>query len=188
MNNELVPIELISIATSFSNKSGYCIILKEIGGVRKLQMIVGTSEAQALAVYLEKIITIRPLTHHFLSSILNEFEVELNKVVIYDYNEGIYYCKAYLQDSFGNEKEVDCRPSDAICLALKMNKPIFANLEIFDSTNQKFIEKTMEEKKTIPMGLQDMSMKDLNKLLSKAIEDENFERAEEIKKEIDSRK
>ena len=122
MNSSNIPLEILSISTSFSSVNGYSVVLKEIGGNRKLQIIVGSSEAQALAISLEKIITSRPLTHHFLQVILNEFEISLKYVQIYKYEEGIYYAHAVLEDNFGHIKYIDCRPSDAICLALKMDK------------------------------------------------------------------
>lgn len=97
MDNKYIPIELVSIATSFSTKNGYCLILKEIGGDRKIQMVVGTSEAQSLAVYLEKIITIRPLTHHFINTVIDEFEIKMDKVLIYKYEDGIFFSKPFLK-------------------------------------------------------------------------------------------
>jgi len=188
MNSSNIPLEILSISTSFSSVNGYSVVLKEIGGNRKLQIIVGSSEAQALAISLEKIITSRPLTHHFLQVILNEFEISLKYVQIYKYEEGIYYAHAVLEDNFGHIKYIDCRPSDAICLALKMDKPLLAVEEVFDDASIKFmdlVEKT-EQPKTNE-DLPNIETSRLKKMLKTAIEKEDYELAAKIQNELNKR-
>ena len=94
-----------------------------------------------MAISSEKIITSRPLTHHFIQMILNDFEIGLKHIIIYKYEDGIYYAHAVLEDHFGHVKYIDCRPSDAICLALKMDKPILAAEAVFEEIQQNYADK-----------------------------------------------
>lgn len=188
LNLSNIPLEIQSIATSFSTRNGYSVVLKEIGGQRKLQIIIGASEAQALAIAMEKIITTRPLTHHFVQLLLNEFEIALKFVQIYKYEEGVYYAHAVLEDNFGHIKYIDCRPSDALALALKMDKPIMALEEIFDESTQKYSNLVEAENK--PKHPQDISQLDivkLKKMLKEAIEREDYELAAKIQTELNRR-
>lgn len=188
MNSNNVALEIQSISTSFSSRSGYSVVLKEIGGSRKLQIIVGASEAQALAVALEKIITSRPLTHHFLQVILNEFEISLKYIQIYKYEEGIYYAHAVLEDNFGHIKYIDCRPSDAICLALKMEKPLLALEDVFDESTQKYLDLVeMNQSAKGPLDLPQIETSKLKAMLKEAIEKEDYETADKIQNELNKR-
>ena len=183
-----IPLEIQSISTSFSTRNGYNVVLKEIGGQRKLQIIVGGSEAQAMAISSEKIITSRPLTHHFIQMILNDFEIGLKHIVIYKYEDGVYYAHAVLEDHFGHMKYIDCRPSDAICLALKMDKPILAAEEVFKEIQQNYME-TLDEKAK-PESNQDISQIEstrLKKMMKNAVEKEDYELAAKIQEELNRR-
>ncbi len=187
MSSQHIPLEILSIATSFSSRSGYCVILKEIAGSRKLQMIVGAAEAQAIAVSLEKIITSRPLTHHFLQDILIEFGISLKYILIYKYEEGIYFANAVLEDSFGNIKNIDCRPSDAICIALKLEKPIMALESIFDESTMRYLDLIEAPKKDELLDYTSIDSTSLKKMLKEAIEKEQFEVAAQIQNELNKR-
>ncbi len=180
-----VPIEIVSIATSFSNRNGYSVVMKEIGGNRKLQMIVGVAEAQSIVVSMEKIITSRPMTHHFLENIISEYGISLKNILIHTYEEGVYIANAMFDDGFGNVKAIDCRPSDAICIALRMEKPILVDESLFEISNEKPIVKT--DKTTENKGFETLSLTQLHLLLSKAIESEDFETASLIQEEINKR-
>lgn len=180
-----VPIEIVSIATSFSNRNGYSVVMKEIGGNRKLQMIVGVAEAQSIVVSMEKIITSRPMTHHFLENIISEYGISLKNILIHTYEEGVYFANAMFDDGFGNVKAIDCRPSDAICIALRMEKPILVDESLFEISNEKPIVKT--DKTTENKGFETLSLTQLHLLLSKAIESEDFETASLIQEEINKR-
>ncbi len=184
-----IPINIISIATSFSNRNGYSVVMKEISGSRKLQMIVGTAEAQAIVICLEKIITTRPMTHHFLSNILSDFGVVLKNVIIEKYEDGVYFSNAVFEDAFGNIKSIDCRPSDAICLALKMEKPILVEESIFELSNEKFVTSvdSPNTSKSNEDSIDKLPLAQLKTMLEQAIEAENFETAAAIQQEINKR-
>lgn len=184
----MVPLEIQSISTSFSTRNGYNVILKEIGGVRKLQIIVGGAEAQAMAISSEKIITTRPLTHHFIQMILNDFEIGLKHILIYKYEDGVYYAHAVLEDNFGHIKYIDCRPSDAICLALKMEKPIMAVEEVFEDIQQNYTDKVeSEQRPSKNHDLPQIETSRLKSMLKDAIAKEDYELAAKIQEELNRR-
>lgn len=187
MSSSHIPLEILSIATSFSSRNGYCIILKEIGGSRKLQMIVGASEAQAIAVSLEKIITSRPLTHQFIQSIIIEFGLSMKYILLHKYEEGVYYAQSVFEDSFGNIKMIDCRPSDAICMALKMEKPILAIEDIFDDSSIRFLDLVEASTSNETLDYSKIESSKLKKMLKEAIEKEQFEVAAQIQNELNKR-
>lgn len=189
MSHQNIALEVYSISASISSRSGFCVTLKEIGGSKKLQVIVSPSDAQAIAVSMERIITPRPLTHHFIQTILSEFEINLKSVQIYKYEDGLYYAHSVFEDSFGNTKYIDCRTSDAVCLALKMEKPIFAFEEVFEDSSTRFLEpiekiyNSMDSK-----DLSKLSISVLSKMLQTAIEKEDYELADKIQQELNKRK
>jgi len=150
-------------------------------------MIVGNSEAQSIAIALEKIITSRPMTHHFIQEILQEFALSLKFILIYKYEEGIYYAHAVLEDAFGNIKMIDCRPSDALCLALKMEKPILAVEEIFEDSTMRYIDLVETPAQTEVVDYGKISTSKLRTMLKEAIEKEQFEIAAQIQTELNRR-
>jgi uncharacterized protein len=184
-----IALEVFSISASISSRTGFCLTLKEIGGSKKLQVIVSPSDAQAIAVSMERIVTPRPLTHHFIQTIISEFEISLKSVQIYKYEDGLYYAYSVFEDSFGNVKHIDCRTSDAVCLALKMDKPIFALEEVFDDASSRFLEpleKVYEELDS--KDLSTFSVTILTKMLKTAIDKEDYEQAGKIQSELNTRK
>lgn len=184
----MVPLEIQSISTSFSTRNGYNVILKEIGGSRKLQIIVGGAEAQAMAISSEKIITTRPLTHHFIQMLLNDFEIALKHILIYKYEDGIYYAHVVLEDNFGHVKYIDCRPSDAICLALKMEKPILAVEEVFEDLELNHDDKIQTPTSSIQnQDYSTLSTQKLHTILKEAIAKEDYELAAKIQEELNRR-
>lgn len=187
MSSSHIPLEILSIATSFSSRNGYCVILKEIGGDRKLQMVVGASEAQAIAISLEKIITTRPLTHHYIQNIIIEFGISLKYILLNKYDEGVYHALSVFEDSFGNTKMIDCRPSDAISMALKMDKPILAINDIFDESSMRFLDLVEAPSKNELLDYTKIESSKLKKMLKEAIEKEQFEVAAQIQNELNKR-
>jgi len=184
----MIPLEIQSISTSFSTRNGYNVVLKEIGGSRKLQIVVGGAEAQAMAISSEKIITTRPLTHHFIQMILNDFEIGMKHILIYKYEDGVYFAHAVFEDNFGHIKYIDCRPSDAICLALKMEKPIMAVEDIFEDIQQNYAHKVEHEQKPSKnVDLPNVETSRLKSMLKDAIGKEDYELAAKIQEELNRR-
>lgn len=180
-----IPVEIQSISTSTTNRSGYSLVLKEVGGNRKIQMIVGTAEAQNIVVALERIVTSRPMTHQFIQSMMSEYSLMLKYILIYKYEEGIFYAKTVCEDSFATIKEIDCRPSDAICMALRLEKPILVLEEVFVDNSMRYLEPT--DSVNTSENLEIVDTNQLQIMLNQAIENEQFELAAQIKNEINNR-
>src|SRR6056300_651847 len=116
---EKIRMEIIGMSYSQSQSGAYALILGEHGGNRRLPIIIGGFEAQAIAIELEKMKPSRPLTHDLFKSFADLFHVAVEEVVIYNLVEGIFYAKLMCKDKEGNEHEVDTRTSDAVALAVR---------------------------------------------------------------------
>lgn len=130
-----VPLLIESISTSQSQNGAFALILREIDGSRKLPIVIGSFEAQSIAIALDsEMMTPRPLTHDLLNNILIGFEIEVVEVVIHAYQDNIFYSKLILQK--GNEVvEMDSRTSDAVAVAIRANVPIYTYSKILDQTS-----------------------------------------------------
>jgi uncharacterized protein len=122
-----VQVEIIGISTSPSSNGAYALILQESGGQRRLPIVIGAFEAQAIALEMEGIRPPRPMTHDLMKATIESLGASLNEVIISDLNDGTFYAQLIL-DSTG--VEIDSRPSDAIALAVRFQAPIFVKDEV----------------------------------------------------------
>lgn len=187
-----IKVEVLGI--SYSTQIGQNIPFIVILGIAKervrIPIIIGQSEAQSIAVALDKVTTPRPLSHDVFTSLTSNFDIYIKEVVIYKYNEGVYYAKmvCYNEDK---EMDIECRPSDGIAIALRLNRPIYTYQEIFDQAGISIDDnnKNKKEEKNIDAEeentpIEELNIKQLQKRLSKAIEDENYELAATINKRL----
>lgn len=187
-----IKIEVLGI--SYSTQIGQNIPFIVILGIAKdkvrIPIIIGQSEAQSIAVALDKVTTPRPLSHDVFTSLTSNFDIYIKELVIYKYSEGVYYAKmvCYNEDK---EMDIECRPSDGIAIALRLNRPIYTYQEIFDhagisiddnNKNKKEESNIEAEEENTP--IEELNKKQLQRRLSKAIEDENYELAATISKRI----
>ncbi len=130
-----VPLLIESISTSQSQNGAFALILREIDGSRKLPIVIGSFEAQSIAIALDsEMMTPRPLTHDLLNNILIGFDIEVVEVIIHAYQDNIFYSKLILQKE--NEViEMDSRTSDAVAVAIRANVPIYTYSKILDQTS-----------------------------------------------------
>ena len=185
-------IKVKVLGLSFSNSRGenipYIVILGRPEDKIRIPIIIGTSEAQSIAIALEKVPAPRPLSHDIFATLTREFNVEVREVVIYEYSEGVFLAKLICKNE-EMVKEIECRPSDGIAIALRMDIPIYTYQQIFDeagvsiedkkAAQQRKIEKEEEEK-----PIEELDVKQLQKRLKKAIETENYELAAQINERI----
>lgn len=156
-------------------------------------------EAQAIAIEIEKIIPNRPMTHDLFKSFAESFKLEIDRIVISDMKEGVFYAKIHCKNSL-KEVEIDSRPSDAIAIAVRFSAPIYCAEKVMSEASIEFTEedKKLESKKEeVPAppkvgpkkegSLKDYSLDKLNQLLEKAINNEDYERAARIRDEINKR-
>lgn len=181
-------MDILGLSTSPSSGGAYALILNEIDGNRRLPIIIGTFEAQAIALELEHIKPPRPMTHDLLKNMVQKFGANVNQVFINDLSEGTFFAKI-LYESNGQDLEQDARPSDAIALAVRFNASIYVAEEILEEAG--IVSETEEESEIASSSPerteQPKEMSTLEKLqdeLQTAIDTENYEKAARLRDEI----
>mgnify|MGYP001180296856 FL=1 len=192
----LVQLDIERLEPSSSHKSSYVLLLREIGGERKLPIVIGPCNAGSIAIYLESNQNPeRPLTHDVIKSITNNFQITVSRVVIHTLLEGVFHASFFCFMDGDNEIEIDARTSDAIAIAIRMGCPIFtyndilqeAGIVLADNYTSTFTSDDTEEdiKKDI---FETLSIDELEKQMKEAIDEEDYERASKIRDEINRRK
>ena len=189
-----IKLEIAGLSYSQTQSGAYALVLTEVGGKRSLPIIIGGFEAQAIAIELEKMTPTRPLTHDLFKSFAVSFGIQVQEVVIYNLNEGIFYAKLICEKD-GKFSEIDARTSDAIALGVRFKCPIFTFENILSSAGiiyDEQVEGQSEEKEEAPEKkentLSSQSLEELNQMLDEAIKEENYEKASKIRDEINKRK
>ncbi len=173
----MIPVQVEKITYHPPSRS-YAVILKEIDGDRKLPVIVGTFEAQSIALAMEYMDTPRPLTHDLIGNILKDIDAKLKAVKITELKDGIFYASLELKGKTIKDTAVDSRPSDALAVALRLEAPILVGLEVM---NEAAILDDGDEMD----GIQEEPGLDLlEEQLDKAIEEEEYERAARLRDKI----
>ena len=194
-----IELDIYGIAPS-QIKGSYSLILAEIEGDRKLPIIVGQFEAQAIAIPLEGINTERPLTHDLFLVFAKKLGFTITEVFIHQLKEGVFYASLIVENT--DEKlTIDCRTSDAIAIAVRFNCPIFttesildeAGIEIEDNPIQKPGRDDVEDlpsigEKNVNDVFKGKSLSELETLLDEALRNEDYMKAAQIRDEIDQRK
>jgi bifunctional DNase/RNase len=190
-----IEMEVVDIALSGSSSGAYAMVLGEKSGGRKLPIVIGGAEAQAIAIEMEKMKASRPLTHDLFKAAFDAYHLEISEVLIYNMVEGIFYAKLICTDG-SREAEIDARPSDAVALAYRFNCPIFVYDAVLDSAGIRPDEMDedsdaldFEQEQEIPEVPQEshMSLAELQRELAQAIEREEYERAARLRNELQKR-
>ena len=193
---KLVQLDIERLEPSSSNKSTYVLLLREIGGDRKLPIVIGPCNAGSIAIYLESNSNPeRPLTHDVIKSITNNFNITISRVVIHTLTEGVFHASFFCFMDGDEEIEIDARTSDAIAIAIRMGCPIFTYNDILQEAGiiltdnlPKYKDEDTEELEESKDLLSTLSLGELKKQMKEAINDENYERASELRDEINKRK
>lgn len=193
-----IKLEISGLQYSQTQSGAYALVLSEDKGKRRLPIIIGGFEAQAIAIELEKMAPNRPLTHDLFKTFAESFSITLKEVIIYNLVEGIFYAKLVCQMDGGNDTEVDARTSDAIALAVRFKCPIFTYEFILASAGILIEDEQSEnvpatvsagESPTEPTdSFQSVSNEELKDMLRAAIKDEAYEKAGKIRDELARRK
>jgi bifunctional DNase/RNase len=201
-----IELEIVALSHSITNTHSYAVVLGEVNGTRRIPIVIGGFEAQAIAVVLEHIQPSRPLTHDLMKNFMLAFEIELQEIIISDLQEGIFYSKL-ICNAANDTIEIDSRTSDALALAVRFGCPIYtynhiveeASLQI-EGTSASAAAGTGKKKKgkekepepvTISEGGDDyrtMSIEQLQQLLEEMVAVEDYITAAAIRNEINSRK
>jgi bifunctional DNase/RNase len=196
-------LEIVALSHSITQTHSYAVVLGEVDGLRRLPIVIGGFEAQAIAVALERMQPSRPLTHDLFSNFMTTFGILLTEVVIYKLEEGIFFSKLICRHD-GDNIEIDSRTSDALALAVRANCKIFtyenileaAGLYLEQSESSGEVGADSKAGKSVPISgktpaeneLKGMSLDDLNKLLQNVLDQEDYVKAINIRDEINSRK
>lgn len=190
---EKVELRFLRITYSHTHAGAYALILGEVDGDRRLPIIVGAAEAQAIAIQVEHIKPARPMTHDLFKSLAESLDVRMKEVLISDLVEGIFHARLILEQG-GDTIEIDARSSDAIALALRFGCPIFsfefimsaAGLTVEDEPEDSSEEEDREEGQLVkPIG--NSSLDELKEMLDDALDQEDYERASQLRDEIKRR-
>ena len=194
-----VRLEISGIAYSQTQSGSYVLTLSEAAGKRKLPIVIGGFEAQAIAVELEKMIPNRPLTHDLIKSFCITYDVIIKEVLIYKFVEGVFYSKLICEKD-GAISEIDSRTSDDIAVGVRFNSPIFTLSNVLedagitsdqeddfesDALFEEGVE-AIEDDQQISSMVND-TIQDLEKQLEEALENENYELASKLRDEIKNR-
>ncbi len=194
-----LELEILALSHSVTQSQSYAVVLKEIDGMRRLPIVIGVPEAQAIAVAMEQMKPTRPLTHDLLKNVCDTFQIQLLEVIISDLITGIFYAKLICQQG-SDILEIDSRTSDALALAVRFGCPIYTYENILDSAG--LTPEPSEEQPKVrdrekmpkipkrPSRIGDFSKHDVTKLksmLEEAISKEDYELAVRLRDEIDKR-
>ena len=189
-----IELEIVALSHSITQTHSYAVVLGEINGLRRLPIVIGGFEAQAIAVALERMSPSRPLTHDLMKNFMMAFNVELHEVVINDLQEGIFYSKLVCS-SANDTVEIDSRTSDALALAVRFGCPIFTYDTILDQAGILMEDdgktKPASASVTTETGgsdnLKSLSLEELEGLLAEVLDQEDYIRAIAIRDEIKAR-
>lgn len=194
---EKIRLDIVGLSYSQTQQGAYALVLGERKGKRRLPIIIGGFEAQAIAIELEKMKPSRPLTHDLFKNFAETFGIKITEVIIYNLVEGIFYAKLLCDDG-KKTVEIDTRTSDAIALAVRFGAPIFTYEFILSSAGIILEEEATSPKegaKAEPAALKGskenirtMPVAELEKKLKEAISHEDYEKASQIRDEINKRK
>lgn len=192
-----IKLEIVGLSYSQTQTGAYALVLGEVGAKRRLPVIIGNFEAQAIAIELESMKPSRPLTHDIFKSFAESFNVSIKEVIIYNLVEGVFYAKI-ICESNGKEVEIDARTSDAIALAVRFKCEVFTyefilekagiileedqEITSVDDDDEEDLEEVDE-----PRSINDMSLDELEQMIEEAISNEDYERASKIRDEINKR-
>lgn len=204
---ELVELKIQGISYSDNTSGAFALILDELNGSRKLPIVIGGFEAQAIAIALEKKIkTTRPLTHELFKSFADKFNIKLNHVIIHKLIDGVFFSNIVCEKK-NKIIKIDSRTSDAIALSLRFSTPIFVNKKVLDEagfedderyseeiklTDDSFFETyktdTSDENITKSKDLKKISTNKIKKMLEKSIQNEDYIIAAKLRDELNIRK
>lgn len=198
-----VELEIAGLSYSHTQSGAYALVFNETKGNRRLPIIIGGTEAQAIAIELEGMTPSRPLTHDLFKSFAEEFEFTIQEVIIYNLIEGIFFSKLICRNKESNTIEIDSRTSDAVAIAVRFACPIFtyefilssAGIILDDEGEEENLGETKSnlETESSPIELSESdsvpqkSIEELEKELNEAIEAEDYEKASQLRDQINSR-
>jgi bifunctional DNase/RNase len=188
-----IELEIVALSHSITQTHSYAVVLGEVNGLRRLPIVIGGFEAQAIAVALERMQPSRPLTHDLMKNFMLAFNIELHEIIINDLQEGIFFSKLVCSTEH-DTVEIDSRTSDAVALAVRFGCPIYTYDNILDSAG--ILMEDDDKKKKVLVShsdsngddLEKLSLPELETLLKEVLDREDYIKAASIRDEIKARK
>ncbi|MEY4331020.1 MAG: hypothetical protein RL609_1768 [Bacteroidota bacterium] len=183
-----VELHVSNISPSGTTSGAYQMVLMDLEGIWRLPIIIGGTEAQAIAIAMERIEPLRPLTHDLIKTLATSFSIEVLEVEIYNFKEGVFHSKIIaIQDS--RQVEIDSRTSDAVAIALRFDCPIFCQEFILRENaithhDEKLLAMDEMEVDELEEETEELSLQELQSALDEALENEDYERASQLRDEI----
>ena len=196
-----IKLEILGLSPSQSQAGSFALVLGEELGNRRLPIIIGVFEAQAIAVQIENIVPNRPMTHDLFKSFAEGMNYTLKEIIISDLKEGIFYAKIICKDNL-REVEIDARPSDAIAIGLRFDIPIYTYEAILSEAgiissslteeededgDEEAVKETLQSRGSLSDQLRDLSFDELQRILDDALSKEDYEKAAKIRDEMSKR-
>ena len=190
-----VGLEIVALSHSVTQSHNYAVVLGELTGNRRLPIVIGGFEAQAIAVAMERMTPNRPLTHDLFKNTLDTFDINLKEVIINNLLDGIFYAQLVCERE-GQEFIIDSRTSDAIAMSVRFKSPLYtydfiieqAGVVLEDDDTMKKSAKSIITEEAKPDSFEQYSVKALNQMLTDVLEEEDYEKAAKIRDEINKRK
>lgn len=191
-----IKLEILGLSSSQSQSGSFALVLGETGGNRRLPIIIGMFEAQAIAIEIEKIVPNRPMTHDLFKSFAASFDYDIKEIYISDLKEGVFFAKVICEGEKGTI-EIDSRPSDAIAIGLRFDVDIYTSEAILDEAGIVLSEEgdgdvaseleDLTEMEDEPKKVGDMNSEELREQLDDALNNEDYEQAAKIRDELNRR-
>jgi bifunctional DNase/RNase len=191
-----IKLEILALSSSQSQQGSFALVLGEEGGNRRLPIVIGMFEAQAIAIEIEKIKPSRPLTHDLFKAFGQAFNFFVEEIYINDLREGVFYAQIVTTDGI-NTYNIDARPSDAIAVGLRFGVDIYTNDVILseagiilsepEDDDPKPVAAKGPKKKSLQDQVRDASTEQLKTMLDEALNAEDYERAAQIRDELNKR-
>src|ERR1700759_908025 len=201
-NMKKIKLDIVGLSYSQTQSGAYALVLGEVSGRRRLPIIIGSFEAQAIAIEIEKMTPSRPLTHDLFKSLGEAFHITVQEIIIYNLVDGIFYSKLICSDG-KKTTEIDARTSDAIAVAVRFDCPIYTyefilstagiviegnDFVYLENMNENPEEKTVTTAESSPTGFTSLSTEELKTKLQEALFEEAYEKAAKIRDELNRRK
>ena len=188
-----IELEIVALSHSITQTHSYAVVLGEVNGLRRLPIVIGGFEAQAIAVALERMQPSRPLTHDLMKNFMMAFNIDLHEIIINDLQEGIFYSKL-ICSSDKDTVEIDSRTSDAVALAVRFGCPIYTYDNILESAGILMDEDDKKKKVVVTHSdkesddLKKLSVMELETLLNEVLENAAYRKAASVRDEINREK
>ena len=192
MSGDKIKLEILGLSSSQSQSGSFALVLGESGGNRRLPIIIGMFEAQAIAIEIEKIVPNRPMTHDLFKAFSHNFDIDVKEVYISDLKEGVFFARIICEHD-GKVFEIDSRPSDAIAIGLRFNVDFYTNESILTEAGivltDEYEEDIVQQEVVKPekTNLEDLSSSELEKLLNDSLDKEDYEKAARIRDVLNKR-